>query len=72
MAYNTIRYEVEDDGLLQLTLNRPDKLNAFTVEMCEELIHAYNRASQDDAVRVIVVTGEGRAFLRGHGPVGRR
>ena len=65
MAYNTIRYDVEDDGLLQLTLNRPDKLNAFTVEMCEELIHAYNRASQDDAVRVIVVTGEGRAFCAG-------
>lgn len=65
MAYNTIRYEVEDDGLLLLTLARPDKLNAFTVEMCEELIDAYGRASQDDAVRVIVVTGEGRAFCAG-------
>lgn len=65
MAYNTIRYEVEDDGLLMLTLNRPDNLNAFTVEMCEELIHAYTRASSDDAVRVIVVTGEGRAFCAG-------
>lgn len=65
MAYNTIRYEVEDDGLLLLTLNRPDNLNAFTVEMCEELIHAYTRASSDDAVRVIVVTGEGRAFCAG-------
>ncbi|QGP80548.1 crotonase/enoyl-CoA hydratase family protein [Sphingobium sp. CAP-1] len=65
MDYTTIRYEVEDDGLLLLTLSRPDRLNAFTVEMCEELIHAYNRASQDDAVRVIVVTGEGRAFCAG-------
>lgn len=65
MGYNTIRYEVEDDGLLMLTLNRPDNLNAFTVEMCEELIDAYTRASSDDAVRVIVVTGEGRAFCAG-------
>lgn len=65
MTYSTIRYEVEEDGLLQLTLNRPDKLNAFTVEMCEELIDAYTRASSDDAVRVIVVTGEGKAFCAG-------
>jgi enoyl-CoA hydratase/carnithine racemase len=65
MDYRTIRYEVEEDGLLLLTLDRPDKLNAFTVAMCEELIHAYNRASQDDAVRVIVVTGAGRAFCAG-------
>ncbi|MCP1470280.1 enoyl-CoA hydratase/carnithine racemase [Sphingobium sp. OAS761] len=65
MDYTTIRYDVEEDGLLLLTLNRPDKLNAFTVEMCGELIDAYNRASMDDAVRVIVVTGEGRAFCAG-------
>ncbi|MEC3948223.1 crotonase/enoyl-CoA hydratase family protein [Sphingobium sp. HWE2-09] len=65
MDYRTIRYEVEDDGLLLLTLDRPDALNAFTVEMCEELIHAYRRASRDDDVRVIVVTGEGRAFCAG-------
>lgn len=65
MAYNTIRCEVEDDGLLLLTLSRPDKLNAFTVEMCNELVDAFGRASQDDAVRVVVVTGEGRAFCAG-------
>ena len=65
MAYNTIRYEVEDDGLLLLTLSRPDNLNAFTVEMCNELVDAFGRASQDDAVRVVVVTGEGRAFCAG-------
>jgi enoyl-CoA hydratase/carnithine racemase len=65
MSYNTIRYEVEDDGLLLLTLNRPDKLNTFTVEMCEELVEAYHSASQDDAVRAIVVTGAGKAFCAG-------
>jgi Enoyl-CoA hydratase/carnithine racemase len=65
MDYETIRYEVDGDGVLLLTLNRPGKLNAFTVDMCEELVHAYRRASSDDAVRVIVVTGEGKAFCAG-------
>ena len=64
MNYNTLRYEVADD-ILTLTINRPDHLNAFTVEMAHELIDAFNRASNDDAVRAIVVTGEGRAFCAG-------
>ena len=64
MAYQTIRYEI-DDGLLRLTLSRPDQLNAFTRTMFEELLDAYHRASADDAVRVILVTGEGRAFCAG-------
>ena len=64
MSYISIRYEV-DDGLLRLTLARPDKLNAFTPQMCEELVDAYGRASQDDAVKAVVVTGEGRAFCAG-------
>jgi enoyl-CoA hydratase/carnithine racemase len=65
MTYATIRYEVEPDGLLLLTLARPKKLNAFTVEMCEELVEAYGRASLDDEVRAIIVTGEGQAFCAG-------
>jgi enoyl-CoA hydratase/carnithine racemase len=64
MSYNTLRYEITDN-ILTLTLNRPDQLNSFTVEMAEELIHAFNRASEDDEVRAIVVTGEGRAFCAG-------
>ncbi|HEY4546522.1 MAG TPA: crotonase/enoyl-CoA hydratase family protein [Pedomonas sp.] len=64
MTYTTLRYEVSD-GLLILTLNRPDMLNAFTVEMANELVDAYTRASSDDAVKAIVVTGEGRAFCAG-------
>lgn len=64
MAYNTIRYEV-DDNLLQLQLGRPEHLNAFTVEMADELVDAYGRASADDAVKAIVVSGEGRAFCAG-------
>lgn len=64
MSYNTIRYEVSD-GLLLLTLNRPDMMNAFTVEMANELEDAYARASQDDRVHAIVVTGAGKAFCAG-------
>ena len=64
MAYETLRYDVAD-RILTLTLNRPDQLNAFTVEMAHELIDAFNRASDDDEVSAIVVTGEGRAFCAG-------
>lgn len=64
MNYETIRYEVADQ-ILTLTLNRPDNLNAFTTEMSHELIDAYARASEDDDVRAIVVTGAGRAFCAG-------
>jgi len=64
MDYQTLKYDI-DDGLLLLTLNRPDHLNAFTVQMADELVAAYERASLDDAVRVIVVTGAGKAFCAG-------
>lgn len=64
MTYNTLKYEVSE-SILTLTLNRPDALNAFTVEMAHELIHAFNRASEDDEVRAIVFTGAGRAFCAG-------
>lgn len=64
MSYNTIEYLV-DDGILTLRLNRPDNMNAFTLEMSDELAHAFYQASDDDDVRVIVVTGAGKAFCAG-------
>ncbi len=64
MSYDTLKYEVAD-RILTLTLNRPDALNAFTLQMANELIHAFKRASDDDAVHAIVVTGAGRAFCAG-------
>ncbi len=64
MEYNTLEYKVEEQ-ILTLSLNRPEQMNAFTVEMASELIHAFNRASEDDEVSVIVVTGKGRAFCAG-------
>ncbi len=65
MTYNTLNYTVDNDGVLLLTLNRPEQLNSFTVEMANELVDAFNRASDDDAVRAIVVTGAGKAFCAG-------
>jgi enoyl-CoA hydratase/carnithine racemase len=63
-TYTTLAYEIED-RILTITLNRPDKLNAFTVTMANELIDAFERASDDDNVGAIVVTGSGRAFCAG-------
>lgn len=64
MNYNTLAWAVAD-GILTLTLNRPEQMNSFTVEMADELEAAFNRASADDSVRAIVVTGAGKAFCAG-------
>ncbi len=64
MAYEQIKYEVQDH-ILTITLNRPDKLNAFTHIMMAELIDAFDKADVDDNVRAIIVTGAGRAFCAG-------
>ena len=64
MDYETLLYEVSDN-ILTLTLNRPDRLNAFTGTMMSEMIAAFDRADADDAVRAIIVTGAGRAFCAG-------
>jgi enoyl-CoA hydratase/carnithine racemase len=64
MAYETILYDVADN-VLTITLNRPDKLNAFTGTMQAELIDAFDKADKDDNVRAIIVTGAGRGFCAG-------
>jgi enoyl-CoA hydratase/carnithine racemase len=64
MAYETLLYEL-DGPVLTITLNRPDKLNAYTAVMGAELADAFERADADDAVRAIVVTGAGRGFCAG-------
>ena len=63
-TYTEIAYEV-DDGVLVITLDRPERLNAFTPTMMNELIAAFDAADADDAVRAVVVTGRGRAFCAG-------
>ena len=65
MTYNTIRYEVAD-RVLTITLDRPEHRNTVTYETLDELIDAFDRAQDDDDVRVIVLTGAGRVLLGGH------
>src|SRR3954469_1050001 len=64
MDFETIPYEVAD-GVLTITLNRPDRLNAFTAQMGRELIEAFDASDTDDDVRAVIVTGAGRAFCAG-------
>jgi len=64
MPYETILYEVAEQ-ILTITLNRPEKLNAFNATMQRELIAAFDAADKDDDVRAIIVTGAGRAFCAG-------
>jgi enoyl-CoA hydratase/carnithine racemase len=63
-AFETILYAVED-GVATITLNRPDKLNAFNTLMLREMIAAFDATDADDAVRAVIITGAGRAFCAG-------
>jgi len=64
MSFNTITYSV-DEHIATLTLNRPQRLNAFTHEMGDEIIAAFDASDADDDVRVVIVTGEGKGFCAG-------
>ncbi|MDD2706124.1 MAG: crotonase/enoyl-CoA hydratase family protein [Acidocella sp.] len=64
MQYETILYDVRH-GVLTITLNRPERLNAFTGTMSQELVAAFDAADADDNVRAVIVTGAGRAFCAG-------
>lgn len=64
MTYQSLLYQVEN-RILTITLNRPEQMNAFTVEMANELEHAFKTASDDDNIGAIVVTGAGKAFCAG-------
>ena len=64
MNFETILYEKENH-ILTITLNRPEKLNAFTSQMMRDLITAFEKAAKDDDIRVVVVTGSGRGFCAG-------
>ena len=64
MSFEQITTE-HDGGILTITLNRPDRLNAWTATMGRELIEAFDQADADDEVRAIIVTGAGRGFCAG-------
>jgi enoyl-CoA hydratase/carnithine racemase len=63
-TFETIRLDV-DDGIATITLNRPDRMNAFTGQMMIDLIAAFDITDANDDVRAVIVTGEGRAFCAG-------
>ena len=64
MAFNTITTEISDN-ILTITMNRPDHLNAMTIEQIDELVEAFGIADRDDDVGAVIVTGAGRAFCAG-------
>ena len=64
--YQQIKTEVDENGIMVLTLCRPEAMNAFTSRMMHEIIDAFDKADADDAVRAIIMTGDGdRAFCAG-------
>ena len=64
MNYETIILD-KNDRIATITLNRPERLNAVNMKMVEEIVHAYDDVANDDGVRVVVITGSGRAFCAG-------
>jgi enoyl-CoA hydratase/carnithine racemase len=64
MAFETIKSELAE-RVLTLTLDRPERLNAWTAQMCAELLESFDRADADDEVRAVIVTGAGRGFCAG-------
>jgi len=64
MEYTQILYDVEDN-IATITLNRPDRMNAFTGTMMYELVDAFDQIDADDDVRAVIMTGAGRGFCAG-------
>ena len=66
MAYQTILFEIDDDGVATITLNQPDTRNALSTELLDELLDAYGRVRDDDAARCVVLTSShDRVFSSG-------
>ncbi len=64
-SYQTLMTTLDDAGVMVLALNRPEQMNAFTVQMANELIDFFEKANDDDDIRAIIVTGSGKAFCAG-------
>jgi enoyl-CoA hydratase/carnithine racemase len=63
--YRDILFDVIEPGIAQITLNRPDKLNAYTGRMCKDVVHAVDDYVERDELRCLIVTGAGRGFCSG-------
>ena len=64
-GYSTILFETPEPHIAQITLNRPDRMNAYTHQLCEEVVHALHEYMEDDEARCLIITGAGRAFCSG-------
>lgn len=64
-AYGTILFETIEPRIAQITLNRPDRMNAYTHQLCEEVVHALHKYMEDDEARCLIITGAGRGFCSG-------
>ena len=65
MEYTEIKFDVRENGIATMTLNRPEKLNSFTRKMFDEWKDVVARCVFEDNIRVLIITGEGRAFSSG-------
>lgn len=65
MTFEHLRWEETEDGIVTVTFNRPDRLNAFSLQTLGEINAAIDRVRQEDRYRVLIFTGEGRAFSAG-------
>ena len=65
MSYETITFDVRDNGIATMTLNRPKSLNCFTQKMFQEWSDVISKCAYDNKIKVLVITGAGRAFSSG-------
>jgi 2-(1,2-epoxy-1,2-dihydrophenyl)acetyl-CoA isomerase len=65
MSYRDILFDVAEPAIALVTLNRPEKLNAYTGAMCQDLVAALDHYVEDDSLRCLVITGAGRGFCSG-------
>ena len=65
MPYRTILFETVEPAVAQITLNRPDRMNAYTNPLCDELVDALHKYLDDDSLRCLILTGAGRGFCAG-------
>ena len=63
-TFETLLYDVQD-GIATVTLHRPEKMNAFTTQMRDDLVAVFDETDKNDDVRVVIITGAGKAFCAG-------
>ena len=63
-TFETLLYDVQD-GIATVTLHRPEKMNAFTTQMRDDLVAVFDETDRNDDVRVVIITGAGKAFCAG-------